>query len=128
MGRPGKKILIVDDELMLRKVLRRFLLHEGYITFEAGGAATALRLFREEQPFHALLCDVYLGVDSGWKLAKQIYIEQPTLRVVMLTGAFIPRLPALPFHHTVLLKPFDQEELIQAIENAEGKDDGLGNK
>lgn len=125
MSKGPKRILIVDDELMIRKVLRRFLLHEGYVTHEAGGTAMALRLFREEQPFHALLCDVYLGVDNGWKLAKQIYLEQPTIRVVMLTGACMPRRPELPFHHVVLLKPFDPEELMQAIKDAERKEDGL---
>jgi CheY-like chemotaxis protein len=119
MGKPGQKVLIVDDERMIQRVLRRFLLHYNYVTHEAGGAATALRLFREEQPFHALLCDVYLGLDNGWKLAEQIYALQPSIRIVMITGAFFPKPPPKRFPYQLLLKPFLPADVRKALENHE---------
>ncbi len=116
MTKTYKKILIVDDEPMLVKVLRRFLVHEGHVTYEAGSASEALRLFREEQPFHVLLCDVYLGVDSGWTLAEQLYTKQPSLHIVMVTGAVILHEPEELFPYSLLFKPFNQERLRKVIE------------
>ena len=121
MPESPKRILIVDDEPLIRSILRRLLRRKGYTTFEAESNASALRLFMKEQPLHALLCDVYVGPDSGWMLAKRIHAEQPTIRVVMLTGSQAPSPPQLPFHHAVLLKPFDQEELVRAIEDIDAK-------
>lgn len=116
MGRPGKKILIVDDEPLILRVLARYLTHRGYITFEARGCREALRVFREEQPFHALLCDVRLEVDSGWKLAEQMAAAQPSLLVLMLTGTVLYDKPEMPFDYELLFKPFYPAEVLAALE------------
>ena len=86
----------------------------GYDVFEAGDAAVALRLFEEEKPFHMLLCDVNLGVDNGMKLAEQIRMAQPSIRVLMLSGALLKEKDERAF--SVLYKPFNQEEFRRAID------------
>lgn len=111
--------MIIDDEPMILRVLRRFLIHNGYVTYEAGSATEALRLFREEQPFHAVLCDVYLGIDNGWKLMKQIYPVQSSMRIVILSGSVIHDPPPVKYPYTLLLKPFTQEELREALGDIE---------
>src|SRR4051812_14093114 len=102
MGRPGKKILIVDDEPLILRVLARWLVQRGYVTYEARCAREALRLFREEQPFHALLCDVRLEMDDGWKLAEQIAAAQSSIHVLMLTGTVLYDEPTMPFNYKLL--------------------------
>lgn len=114
MGKTIQKVLLVDDELMITRVLKRFLVREGYDVFEAGDAAVALRLFEEEKPFHMLLCDVNLGVDNGMKLAEQIRMAQPSIRVLMLSGALLKEKDERTF--SVLYKPFNQEEFRRAID------------
>jgi CheY-like chemotaxis protein len=119
MGRPGKKILLVDDEPLILRVLSRWLVQRGYVTYEARGSREALQVFREEQPFHALLSDVRLEMDNGWKLAEQIAALQPSIRILMLTGTVLHDKPEMPFDYELLFKPFYPQEVLTALEKME---------
>lgn len=116
MLRRAKKLLLVDDEPMILRVLRRFLEKHKYLVYEALDAQTALGLFHKEQPFHALLCDVHLGMDNGWKLAEEIYLSQPSIRVLMLSGS--TEFMTIPdtLSYIMLHKPFNQNNLITVLE------------
>jgi DNA-binding NtrC family response regulator len=115
MGRV-QKVLLVDDELMILRVLRRFLEKRRYDVFEAGGRKEALEVFHREKPFHVLLCDVHLGRDSGWKLAEEIYLAQPSIHVLMISGAINQRVTPDTLAYRMLYKPFSQTDLERELD------------
>lgn len=115
MGRVYQKVLIVDDEPMIVRVLQRFLEKRNYDVLSAGGRREALEVFHKEKPFHVLLCDVHLGIDNGWKVAEEIYLAQPSIRVLMISGAVNTRITPDALAYQMLYKPFTQEDLERAL-------------
>ena len=67
----AKKILIVEDDMNIRELLRLYLEREGYETISAGDGGEGLRAFRRESPDLVLL-DIMMPVMDGLQLSKQI--------------------------------------------------------
>ena len=80
-----KKILIVDDEQMIRWVLSQALSEWSYEPIEAADIQTALELFDTEQPTLTLL-DIGLPDGSGLNALRTIKLRQPDANVIMITG------------------------------------------
>ena len=80
-----KKILIVDDEEPIRKLLRRFFAAKGYQTLEAEDGRPAVELVRAEKPSVVLL-DMHMPVLTGLETLKKIFEVNPKQGVVMVTG------------------------------------------
>lgn len=79
------KILVVDDEARIRKLVRDFLEKEGYSVIEAGDGAAALDIFFEEKDIGLVLLDVMMPKNDGWSVLREIrqYSKVP---VIMLTA------------------------------------------
>ena len=56
------KILVVDDESRMRKLVKDFLVREGYIVLEAGDGMEAMDLFYEEKDIALVILDVMLSL------------------------------------------------------------------
>lgn len=112
----ARKVLIVDDEPLIRRVLSRFLNKDGVEVIEAESVKTALSVFHLNKPIDALLCDLYLGADSGWNVAESIYALQPTITIVMLTGCYDAGVAPVGLPYTVLNKPFSPDALRSALQ------------
>ena len=80
-----KKILIVDDEQMIRWVLSQALTEWNYVPIEAADIQTALKLFDTEQPTLTLL-DIGLPDGSGLNALRTIKLRQPDANVIMITS------------------------------------------
>jgi two-component system, NtrC family, response regulator AtoC len=80
-----QKILIVDDERMIRWTLKEALRGWGYEPIEAGTVAGALASFESERPA-AVLLDVNLPDGSGLDVLKEVKTRQPNAVVIMITG------------------------------------------
>ncbi|MBA4121832.1 MAG: sigma-54-dependent Fis family transcriptional regulator [Acidobacteria bacterium] len=80
-----KKILIVDDEQMIRWVLSQALSEWSYEPIEAADIQTALELFDTEQPTLTLL-DIGLPDGSGLNALRAIKLRQPDANVIMITS------------------------------------------
>lgn len=111
----SKKILVVEDEDLVRRMLVRFLTKEGHEVREAVGVEDALPIYEAGRPFHALLCDIELGADSGWGVALSVRAFQPSIGVLMLTGRLQGTPPPEGFRHYLLEKPFTQSQLNSAL-------------
>lgn len=79
------KILLVDDEEGIRKVLGISLMDIGYQVFTAENGAEAMTVFREHRP-PIVLTDIKMPVMDGIDLLRQIKTESPDTEVIMLTG------------------------------------------
>jgi cobalt-zinc-cadmium efflux system membrane fusion protein len=115
-------ILLVDDDEVLRQVLRRVLTREGYAVVEAGTVAEALQRAREQQPALALV-DLRLPDGDGVEVAQQLAQQVGRFPLLLMT-AYPLRLrdqPELARAFTqVLTKPLNLDELRQAIESSLG--------
>jgi signal transduction histidine kinase len=80
-----KRILLVDDEAGIRKVLGIFLADSGYTVLTAENGEEALRKFRELRP-PIVLTDIKMPDMDGIELLQHIKAESPDTEVIMFTG------------------------------------------
>lgn len=80
-----RKILIIDDEEKLRKLLTRIISLEGFEVLEAGDCHTALKIL-EQADIDVVLCDVKLPDGNGVELSKKIKEKFPVPEVILLTA------------------------------------------
>ena len=79
------KILVVDDESRMRKLVKDFLVREGYIVLEAGDGMEAMDLFYEEKDIALVILDVMMPKMDGWQVCREIR-EHSRVPVIMLTA------------------------------------------
>ena len=83
----GKKILIVDDEEVIRKFLRIHLSKLGYEVKEAADGAEALKRLGKDD-FDLLICDILMPNKDGWQVLKEMRSDPKTkdIPVIVLTA------------------------------------------
>ncbi len=79
------KILVVDDEARMRKLVKDFLLREGYEVLEAGDGEEALDIFYREKSIALLILDVMMPKMNGWEVCREIR-ENSKAPIIMLTA------------------------------------------
>src|SRR5512138_2111312 len=113
MTRGGGKILVVDDERLIRWSLEQQLQREGYEVLSAGTGEEALRIARADSP-EVILLDVRLPDADGVDLLAKLRAADPELAVILITafGAVEPAVRAMKLGAAdYLVKPVDPEEL-----------------
>jgi len=115
----SKKILIVDDSLFMRMILRNNLIKE-YEIVEADSGVEALKQFEKEKPDLVLL-DIVMpqGEEEGIKVLEEIMKNDPQAQVVMITAvgqeAIIEECKKLGAKDYIV-KPFDEERVNEMVE------------
>ncbi|MDA8134018.1 MAG: sigma-54 dependent transcriptional regulator [Desulfobacteraceae bacterium] len=107
------RILIVDDELVIRESLAGWLKRDGYEVGTVAGGEEALDLLKQKG-FDILLLDIQLDGMSGMEVLSRVKEEYPDIDVVMITafGSVQSAVQAMKSHaFDYLLKPFDPDEL-----------------
>jgi two-component system cell cycle sensor histidine kinase/response regulator CckA len=80
-------ILLVEDELAVRRLASRLLRQQGYTVMEAANGLEALRLASDQKgPIHLLLTDVVMPGMSGPELALHLGRDQSALKVIYMSG------------------------------------------
>ena len=83
----GERILMVEDEKLLRNSLEMVLEMNGYSVFTAGSAQEAIDLFkRENGNFHLIFSDIILQDRNGIDLVQELLLKKPELRVLFTSG------------------------------------------
>ena len=115
-GQP-KRILVVDDEPLVRYTVQLLLRDDGYIVDEAESAAQALALFQPGK-FDMVFTDYFMPDMKGDQLAATIKMLAPKQPVVMLT-AFPEKLQCSAYPlggvDSIICKPFELDTLRWAI-------------
>jgi two-component system cell cycle sensor histidine kinase/response regulator CckA len=87
LPRGSETILLVEDELAVRDLARKFLEETGYHVLEAAGGAEALELARSYcGEIHLLMTDVVMPGISGRELAQQLLDIRPGMKVLYMSG------------------------------------------
>lgn len=79
-----KNILIVEDEDILREILKDYFLNEGYSVLEAIDGEEAMELF-EKNEFHLIILDIMLPKLDGWSICRRIR-RTSNIPIIMLTA------------------------------------------
>lgn len=79
------KILVVDDEPRIRKLVRDFLVRRDYEVFEAGDGEEALDIFYHEKNIVLVVLDVMMPKMDGYAVCREIR-ESSTVPIIMLTA------------------------------------------
>lgn len=83
---PQGRVLLVDDEPELRRVLRRSLVRAGFEVVEASHGRAALELARQSS-FDVVISDVRMPCMGGLELLERLMLEEPELPVVLISGS-----------------------------------------
>ncbi|MBQ3901902.1 MAG: response regulator transcription factor [Lachnospiraceae bacterium] len=80
-----RKILVVDDESRIRKLLKDYLRRSGYEVLEASDGEEALSVFYKTKDISLIILDVMMPRISGWEVLKEIR-ESSKVPIIMLTA------------------------------------------
>lgn len=112
------KILVVDDESRMRKLVRDFLERAGFQVLEAGDGMEALDLFYEDQGISLIILDVMMPKMDGWEVCREIR-KNSKVPIIMLTARGDERDELLGFELGVdeyISKPFSPKILVARVE------------
>ncbi len=114
---PGARLLLVEDEFLIRLMLSEALLDAGYDVADAGDADEAMAaLDAGGAPFRALLTDVQLaGPVDGYALAERVRARLPGIPVIFMTGRPEPLGEGASRRDLVIGKPFLPSEVAAAV-------------
>lgn len=113
-----QKILVVDDESRIRKLIKDFLTRQDYEVFEAENGKEAVDLFFERNDINLIILDVMMPVMDGWQVCRELraYSKVP---IVLLTAKSDERDELLGFELGVdeyISKPFSPKILVARVE------------
>jgi CheY-like chemotaxis protein len=109
------KILLVDDDSAIRRILRRVLSGEGYDVVTAANGEEALELAAANH-FDLVLLDLNMPEKDGWETFEELTECHPLLPVIVITARPNQIFPALAAGVGALLeKPLDLNRLLEEI-------------
>lgn len=121
------KILVVDDELPIRKIMTKLLTHYGYSCDGVSTADEALNFLREKK-YDVLFLDLNMPGTPGEIFIKGHRHEFPELRIIVMSvyydkpqyvQEYIDKMA-----YAILKKPFDFDDVIKYIQKIEGELNG----
>jgi CheY-like chemotaxis protein len=114
-------ILVVEDDVMQRRLLKSQLELLGHRVLEASDGNQALRIYGEN-PVELVITDVFMPDRDGLEIIRELKSRCPKLSIIatsggMIRGTFDPLPLAKLFGARVLSKPYSQEELESVLEH-----------
>jgi CheY-like chemotaxis protein len=116
------KILVVDDEPYVCKLLRKFLVEKGYEVQEANDGPGALAAYKRQRPDMVLL-DIKMPGMDGIETLREIRALDPTACIIMITALHDETLARRAFSEGAreyITKPIDPAYLDVALKEALG--------
>lgn len=112
------KVLVVDDESRMRKLVRDFLVKSNYDVLEAGNGEEALDIFYRQKDIALIVLDVMMPKMDGWQVCREVRANSK-VPIIMLTARTDERDELLGFQLGVdeyIMKPFSPKILVARIE------------
>ena len=112
------KILVVDDESRMRKLVRDFLVRQDFEVLEAGDGEEALDLFYKDKSIALIILDVMMPKMNGWEVCREVR-ETSKVPIIMLTAKSEESDELMGFDLGVdeyIAKPFSPKILVARVE------------
>jgi CheY-like chemotaxis protein len=114
------RILVIDDEAPVRRILRQMLERAGYEVIEAPNSAIGLKLY-DENPVDLIITDILMPQKEGIETIMALRKTAPEVKIIALSGGgrmdkkgLLSTAKALGAACT-LAKPFTREEVLAAV-------------
>jgi DNA-binding NtrC family response regulator len=117
------RVLVVEDELLIRWSIAETLAHAGYTVAEAESAAAAISKLSDEPAVDAVVLDYRLPDSNDLSLLRRIRQLAPRSPVILMTAYGTPEVTRGAYDlgvYAVLSKPFDMHDLEAQLRNACG--------
>lgn len=111
------KILVVDDESRMRKLVSDFLVREGFEVLEASDGNEAIELFKSVNDIDLIILDVMMPRLNGWQVCEKVR-ESSKVPIIMLTARADEKDELLGFELGVdeyISKPFSPKILVARV-------------
>ena len=114
----GRHLLLVDDELSIRGLMKCLLETEGFDVTDAGSSTEALRVLSGVD-IDLLITDIQMPVMNGLELAQAVRADRPEMSILLMSGPT----PAdcrdfMDAHCLFLEKPFSTAHLVTKVRQA----------
>ena len=123
------KILVVDDESRMRKLVKDFLVRQGYTVLEAADGMEAMDYFYADKDIALIILDVMMPRMDGWQVCREIRMHSK-VPIIMLTARSEERDELQGFDLGVdeyISKPFSPKILVARVEAILRRTQGSGN-
>ena len=123
------KILVVDDESRMRKLVKDFLARQGYTVLEAADGMEAMDYFYADKDIALIILDVMMPKMDGWQVCREIRMHSQ-VPIIMLTARSEERDELQGFDLGVdeyISKPFSPKILVARVEAILRRTQGSGN-
>jgi len=120
----AKNILVIDDDVLVLKSIKKLLEREGYVAETAKTAKDGIEKM-QSQDFHLIVCDVRMPEMDGIEFTEKIKgirksENKPEVPVVFITGYSSEEAPITALRlgaKDYILKPFDIDKLLESVKN-----------
>jgi len=116
----AKRILVIDDEDLIRELVKEMLEAEGYVVYTAANGKDGVRLYRKELP-DLIITDIFMPEMEGLETIQELQRVSPNVKIIAISGggekgmlsflSYAKRFGAL----RALEKPFSRQELITTV-------------
>ena len=109
------RILLVEDEMLLRELMREELTDSGFDVTTVATGDQALKLMGGDRGFDLLLTDIRMpGEMNGWALGRRAREVIPSIRIIYATG-YTNEGNDLGLHERAITKPFRHAQILELI-------------
>lgn len=124
---PATRIMVVEDDVAVRSLVRVLLLRRGYSVLEASDGQDAFEVIsRLDQPLDLLITDIVMPRVRGDALVEMVRSHQPDVRVLLMSGyGADPDIASRAARAQFLHKPFSPDELLRAVHSTLVNGSGL---
>ena len=111
-----QRVLIVEDEALVRIIAATMLQDAGFDTLEADTAEDALHQLEDDHDVSVLFSDIQLpGKMDGLALARTVHDRWPDIGLVLTSGGLNIRQDQIPDDGRFLPKPYDADEMVETV-------------
>ncbi|MDY6952940.1 MAG: response regulator, partial [Thermodesulfobacteriota bacterium] len=122
---PTARILVIDDDVQIRRMLRKLLEGTGYEVTEAPDGRQGISLYRQD-PCDLVITDIIMPDKEGLETIRELRRDFPHVKIVAISGGgraspdeYLHMAKSFGAKRT-LAKPFDQKELLEAVQELVG--------
>jgi CheY-like chemotaxis protein len=115
------RVLVVEDEVLVRWMVLELVAEAGLSALEAENADAALRLLETDGPFDVLFTDVHMpGSMDGFALARAVREKWPTTHIIIASGHSGAKSAAEAGAERFFAKPYNAQAVIEALQSLSG--------
>src|SRR5258708_3128388 len=122
LHRPTAKVLVVEDEMMLRMRAADIVEDAGFMPVEAVNADDALAILESRSDIDLLFTDIQMpGTMDGLKLAHAVHARWPSIKIMLVSGQVTPTETEKPVNSRFYGKPLEVKKMIAELQEMLGQ-------